>query len=239
MILLTPVGPARHAPRFRLSNSRIGIRAERREHAGPCRSTTSKRRSSGGSRASRCAKSRPSGSRRIRTRMLIDIDYEIKASYDRRTLVFPFYRFRASSRATDRRMPLPTPATGRSPLSGHRRPGQEPDPAVLSGMDRSQRQRSWRCADRAVRVDDGPAALSRQSGPGQDATSFLELIGVRLEPPRAARAPVTFYLSGPADQRGDDSRRDRGRDAADRNVSGDHLLDRVRSLRPTACRECG
>src|SRR5215470_6279383 len=24
---------------------------------------------------------------------------------------------------------------------------------------------------------------------------FLELIGVRLEPPRAARAPVTFYLS--------------------------------------------
>src|SRR5439155_379515 len=26
---------------------------------------------------------------------------------------------------------------------------------------------------------------------------FLELIGVRLEPPRAARAPVTFYLSAP------------------------------------------
>ena len=26
-------------------------------------------------------------------------------------------------------------------------------------------------------------------------TSFLELIGVRLEPPRSARAPVTFYLS--------------------------------------------
>src|ERR1051325_3550998 len=26
-------------------------------------------------------------------------------------------------------------------------------------------------------------------------TTFLELIGVRLEPPRAARAPITFYLS--------------------------------------------
>src|SRR5713226_4861879 len=26
---------------------------------------------------------------------------------------------------------------------------------------------------------------------------FLELIGVRLEPPRAARAPITFYLSAP------------------------------------------
>src|ERR671917_2601993 len=26
---------------------------------------------------------------------------------------------------------------------------------------------------------------------------FLEMIGVRLEPPRAARAPVTFYLSAP------------------------------------------
>jgi predicted phage baseplate assembly protein len=32
-------------------------------------------------------------------------------------------------------------------------------------------------------------------------TSFLELIGVRLEPPRAARVPVTFYLS--AAQAGD------------------------------------
>src|SRR6266498_3579643 len=26
---------------------------------------------------------------------------------------------------------------------------------------------------------------------------FLELLGVRLEPPRAAQAPVTFYLSAP------------------------------------------
>src|SRR3954465_10405956 len=26
-------------------------------------------------------------------------------------------------------------------------------------------------------------------------TAFLEMIGVRLEPPRAARAPITFYLS--------------------------------------------
>src|SRR5438477_10265974 len=32
-------------------------------------------------------------------------------------------------------------------------------------------------------------------------TAFLELIGVRLDPPRAARAPVTFYLS--AAQSGD------------------------------------
>jgi len=32
-------------------------------------------------------------------------------------------------------------------------------------------------------------------------TSFLDLIGVRLEPPRAARVPVTFYLS--AAQSGD------------------------------------
>ena len=26
---------------------------------------------------------------------------------------------------------------------------------------------------------------------------FLEMIGVRLDPPRAARAPITFYLSAP------------------------------------------
>src|SRR5512145_379219 len=26
---------------------------------------------------------------------------------------------------------------------------------------------------------------------------FLELLGVKLEPPRAARAPITFYLSAP------------------------------------------
>src|SRR5215216_1416897 len=28
-------------------------------------------------------------------------------------------------------------------------------------------------------------------------TTFLDLIGIRLEPPRAAHAPVTFYLSAP------------------------------------------
>src|SRR5579864_9268729 len=31
--------------------------------------------------------------------------------------------------------------------------------------------------------------------PQRNYVKFLELIGVRLEPPRAARAPVTFYLS--------------------------------------------
>src|SRR5436190_3719967 len=33
--------------------------------------------------------------------------------------------------------------------------------------------------------------------PDKTYVRFLELIGVRLEPPRAARAPVTFYLSAP------------------------------------------
>ncbi len=33
--------------------------------------------------------------------------------------------------------------------------------------------------------------------PDQTYVRFLDMIGVRLEPPRAARAPVTFYLSAP------------------------------------------
>ena len=33
--------------------------------------------------------------------------------------------------------------------------------------------------------------------PEKNYIKFLEMLGVRLEPPRAARAPVTFYLSGP------------------------------------------
>ena len=33
--------------------------------------------------------------------------------------------------------------------------------------------------------------------PERNYIKFLELIGLRLEPPRAARAPVTFYLSAP------------------------------------------
>lgn len=31
-------------------------------------------------------------------------------------------------------------------------------------------------------------------------TRFMELVGVKLQPPRAARAPVTFYLSAPPEQ---------------------------------------
>jgi predicted phage baseplate assembly protein len=36
--------------------------------------------------------------------------------------------------------------------------------------------------------------------PDKMLAQFMELVGVRLQPPRAARAPVTFYLSAPQEQ---------------------------------------
>ena len=59
----------------------------------------------------------------------------------------------------DHRMTPSRPEPRRPALPGSRRRRQAPRPAALPGLDRSQRARPGRDADRDVRVHDGPAAL--------------------------------------------------------------------------------
>ena len=92
---------------------------------------------------------------------------------DPRNLVFPFYvipddgspRAGAATRSpgrADRHAARPQP--GRPTLPGPRRRRQAPGPAALPGVDRPQRVRPRRHADRGVRPDGRPADLPAQPG---------------------------------------------------------------------------
>ena len=61
--------------------------------------------------------------------------------------------------------------------------------------------------------------------PDRHYVKFLELIGVRLFPPNAAKADVTFWLSAPQDDTFRISVGDAGLDGAHRDARVDRLRD--------------
>ena len=70
----------------------------------------------------------------------------------------------------------------------------------LPRVDRAQRLGSGDHADRAVRVDDRHARLPGQPDPDKLHVALLELLGVQLHGPTAARTHVRFRLAAPPDQ---------------------------------------
>ena len=61
--------------------------------------------------------------------------------------------------------------------------------------------------------------------PDRNYVKFLELIGVSLYPPTAARSPMTFWLSAPAARRRHDPAGDPGGHGAHRHRRGDRVRD--------------
>jgi hypothetical protein len=116
--------------------------------------------------------------------------YEVLATYDQRSLVFPFYR-------------IPNrPACPRTPKPGVGRGAHRSHPAgrprfrtsstrrscsfrAIARVDRPQRQRSGRGPDRAVRVDDRPATVPDQP----TRTGLCRFRDDGVKPARAASAP--------------------------------------------------
>ncbi|CAA9528610.1 MAG: FIG01122338: hypothetical protein, partial [uncultured Thermomicrobiales bacterium] len=113
--------------------------------------------------------------------------------------------------------------SGRSDVSGLGRRGQAPDPTVLPGMDRPQRQRSGHRLDRTVCLSDRIHDLPPQSRPGQDAHHVSRH---HRGPARAAagrrRRPDLSPL-GAAARAGPDPGRDRGRHGAHARLGNPHL----------------
>ena len=73
--------------------------------------------------------------------------------------------------------------------------------------------------------------------PDRNYVKFLELIGVSLFPPTAARTQVTFWLSAPQPDVGHDPARDAGRHRPDRDRRGDRVRhDRGPADRPLRAR---
>ena len=129
--------------------------------------------------------------------LYIDIRYAIKATNDRRNLVFPFYVIPGEEEPMSPDGPA-RPQPRRPPLPGPRRRRQAARPAALPGVDRPQRVRPGRHADRAVRVDDRPARLPAQPRPGpplrQVPRAHRRHACSRRPPPGT---DVTFWLSAP------------------------------------------
>ena len=121
-------------------------------------------RSPSGSRGSSVEDVDPSPTSDDAALIRINITYRVKATNDRRNLVYPFYVIPHEDRIARPTMPLPAPESRRSQVPGHRRRGQAAHPAVLPGVDEPQRLRPRCRADRAVRLDERDGAVPRQPG---------------------------------------------------------------------------
>ena len=166
----------------------------------------------------------------------------IRRSNDRRNLVFPFYVI-PGERLRDE--PLDRPVT---PADGTRQPERTDDgPPVPNLDDRrfqdlvddakrlvQQRCPEWtdhNVSDPGVTLIELFAWMTDQllyrlnRVPDRNYVKFLELIGVTLFPPTAARTQVTFWLSAPAARRRPDPGRHAGRDRPHRDRRGDRLRD--------------
>ena len=96
-------------------------------------------------------------------------------------------------------MSLPVGAAGRPQVPGHRRRGQAADPALLPRVDRPQRVRPGRGADRAVRLDTEMILYRLNQVPDRLYVKFLELVGDRavLRGARARRPAVRARRAAP------------------------------------------
>ena len=163
------------------------------------------------------------------------------ATNDPRNLVFPFYVIpprTAANRGTppsgsgDLNHAAPDSEPRRPPLPGPRRRRQAPGPAALPGVDRPQRLRPGRHADRDVRLDDRPAALPAQPRARPQLRQVPRADrGAACSRRRPRYADVTFWLSAPQPRRRPHPGRHAGRDA-----SAPRPTSRSCSPRPRTCR---
>ena len=187
-------------------------------------------RSSGGSRGSTSTTSRSRSTPSTAASSTSTSTTSIRGTNDPRNLVFPFYVIRehepVDRELRDARSPIETEAADdgaaraqprRPRLPGPRRRRQAPRAAALPRVDRPQRLRPRRHADRGVRADGRPADLPAQPGAGP----------ALREVPRADRRPAVpadggardgdvLAVRGAAGDRAG-ARRDRGGDAAHRH----------------------
>ena len=173
--------------------------------------------------------------------MFIDIRYVERETNDPRNLVFPFYvipsepgsdhRDRGMARRSRSRrrwggrlsMTLPVPNLD------DRRFQELVDDAKRLVQRRCPEWTAHNVSDPGVTLIETFAYMVDQllfrlnRVPERNYIKFLELIGVRLFPPVAAHAPVTFWLSAPVPERRPHPRGHRGGNPANRDGGGDHL----------------
>ena len=212
-------GRAADAARVRLPPARLRVPAVPATRPPACSAMRSGPPSPGGSPACDIEMVTVTPDPVERNLLFIDIKYSVKATNDRRNLVFPFYTIPDEEPASD------TDGASRSqprrpPVPGPRRRRQAPGPAPVSrsGPTTTSPIPGVTLIETfAFMTDQLLYRLNRV--PDRLYIKFLELIGVHLLPPTPARAPVTFWLSSPAvalvmiatnTKVGDDPHRDRG-----------------------------
>ena len=126
--------------------------------------------------------------------LYIDVRYVIKATNDRRNLVFPFYVI-PGGRLT---MALPVPEPRRPPVPGPGGRRQAARPAACPEWT------DHNVSDPGVTLIELFAWMTDQlvyrlnRVPDRHYIKFLDLIGVSLFPPRPRGPQVTFWLSAPS-----------------------------------------
>ena len=120
-------------------------------------------------------------------RVLINITYRVRATNDRRNLVYPFYVIPRRGRD----MTLARPQPRRPQVPGHRRRGQAADPTLLPGVDEPQPLRPRRRAHRAVRVDDRDDAVPGEPGARRLLHAHARTCSASSAFPRRSRAPTS------------------------------------------------
>ena len=172
-------------------------------------------------------------------RLLIDIRYEILATYDQRSLVFPFYRIPGDPEGPALTRLSPTPhAHGRASM-----PLPTPmldDRKFQDIVDQAKRLIPRYCPEWTDHnVSDPGVALIElfawmtdlllyrvNQVPDKMYVRFLEMIGVQLRAPRAATRPGDLLPLRPADPGGDDPPGHRGGHPAHGEQPGHRLHHR-------------
>ena len=143
--------------------------------------------------------------------LFIDVRYSIRGTNNPRSLVFPFYVI-PSHDEPDR---APGPGTGHrkrplmalpSPNLDDRRFQQFVDDAKRYIQQRAPEWTDHNVSDPGVTLVETVAHMADQivyrlnRVPEKNHLAFLDLIGITLFPPSAARADVTFWLSAPLEE---------------------------------------
>ncbi len=176
------------AAAVRLPHLGPAVRADQRQHARPDGARPSATRSSQWEPRVDSRTSTSSPIPATPAGCMIHLDYRVRATNDRRNLVFPFY---VIPRGGPKPMSLPVPNLDDRTFQDLVDEAKRLIPHVLPGVDQPQPDRPRRGADRAVRLDDRDVAVPAQPGAGHVLHAHAEHARASSRSRRRRRGPTS------------------------------------------------